>query len=223
MRGGDAETIEEKNTGVKIFRKVASSPGACADEYREYRNRDLQFVWKWESILAAAAALGRFRPVANNFVSLDDGGHADLGRSVFRLPVDANYFSHCSNENFRTSSDFRRKREGEIQFGAGAKILINCKVNTASGDVARFPAVCGRFLFHWKTNDDRQGKVISTCCSTLGHLPLNPRVSCPVLRAPYFVRWSRTETGATELPNRQSLPIHHKIVLRVLALKPPLR
>jgi len=44
-RGGDAETLEEIYTGVKNFRKVASSPGAFADEYREYRNRDRQFVW----------------------------------------------------------------------------------------------------------------------------------------------------------------------------------
>ncbi len=105
------------------------------------------------------------RVTANNLVPLNDGCNANTGRIISRRWIHTNNLAHGANENFRTTGDFRGQRQGDVKLGTGAKVLVNREVEAASGDVARFAIARGSFLFDRHPNDDRQGKIISTCCS----------------------------------------------------------
>jgi len=85
---------------------------------------------------------------ANDFVALDDRGNANSSGAIFRPFVDSNHFAHRTNENFRTAGHFSGQSERNVKFGSRARILINCKVNAAGGNVARLSAARGYLFFN---------------------------------------------------------------------------
>ena len=93
----------------------------------------------------AGALLGS-RLRANDFVALDDGGNADSRGTIFRFFVDPNHFAHRADEHFRSSGYFGGQSKRQVEFGSRAQILIDCKVNAASGNITCLSAARGYFF-----------------------------------------------------------------------------
>jgi len=97
--------------------------------------------------------LGLQRFVADNLISLNQGGDANLVVVFVRDLFDSNDFSDGPDEHFRAAGDFSGQRHSQIQLGASGEVITDVKIDSASGYVASL-SVTG-VLFNRQLNQDR--------------------------------------------------------------------
>ena len=132
--------------------------------------------------------------VANNFVAFNHGRYAHSGGAILRLLVDADDLAHGANKYFGATRHFGGQSKCEVQLGPCAEILVNGEINTPRGNVPRFPVPKGCFFFYRRPNDHRKRQIISTCCATLCHFPLDPNFLLMSIVPDH-------ELGAIDVPN----------------------
>ena len=82
------------------------------------------------------AESGFQRFVADDLISLNKGGYANLVVVFVRDLFDSNDFSDGADEDFRAAGDFSRQRHSQIQLGAGGELITDVEIDPASGYVA---------------------------------------------------------------------------------------
>src|ERR1035438_554858 len=124
---------------------------------------------------------------ANDIVALDHRGYPHPGATIFHAALDADHFALGAHEDLGATGDLGRKGQGDVEFGARLKILIQDEVQTAGGDVAGLTFLGIGYAFGRDSNDHGQRQIIASSSATFRHYAHPPLCSRPLAthRAPF--------------------------------------
>ncbi len=116
------------------------------------RETALKNIHGEENLVEIGVELMRPGFVANDFVTLNDGGNANPRRTISRGAIHSNYFPGRADEHFRSASNFRGESQCDIEFRTGAGVLFEHEVQTTRGNIARLSVVLGNNLLDGHSN-----------------------------------------------------------------------
>jgi hypothetical protein len=114
---------------------------------------------------------------ADDVISLNDRRNSHAGIAVFHTPLNPYHFAESPDKYFRAMGDFGWERQGYVQLRASLHVLIQYKVQAASGNIARLPFLTVGHALGRYPNNYWERKIIASSGAAFGHYSHPPTLS----------------------------------------------